>query len=106
MVLDAGTLGNILTILQILAIISGGIWFSARMEAKIGALTSAHANFVSRLDKVDGKLDGFNNVLVQLAKQEERMTAQDSRLQELSMRIDTVRFISQADGTKPVRRKG
>jgi hypothetical protein len=105
MVLDAAQLGNILTIFQILAILAGGVWFSARMENKIQMLTSAHVNFMNRLDKVDIKLDGFNTVMVKLATQEERMAAQDARMQELSMRIDTIRFINQSAEAKTVQRK-
>lgn len=96
MQLDAATLGNILTIFQILGILGGGLWAIARVEAKIGNLTISHSNFVGRLDKMDNKLDAFNNVLIQLAKQEERMTAQDLRLQELSARLDSMRFLQHA----------
>lgn len=104
MTLNAADLGNILTILQILAILGGGIWFSARMEAKIQLLANAHTTFTSRLDKVDTKLDSLTTVTVQLAKQEERMANQDTRMQELSMRIDTLRFVQSVD-PKPSRRK-
>lgn len=105
MVLDGQSLGNILTLLQILGILGGGVWFYAGVKGEIKALSAGHLEFVKKLEKVDNKLESFNGVLIQLAKQEERMTAQDTRLQELSMRIDTMRFIGQTEAAKASRRK-
>lgn len=98
--LDGQTLGNILTILQICAIVGGFVYFSARMENKIVLLANAHQSFIQRLDKVDSKLDGLTVVTTQIARQEERMVAQDQRMQEISNRLDTAKFVGQFDSSR------
>ncbi len=75
--------------LQIFTLAVGGIFALGKIDSRLKTLTNAHEGFVSRLDKVDIKLEGFGAALIQLAKQEERMTAQDARLQELSNRSDS-----------------
>ena len=83
-------LGNILTIMQIVAILGGGMFFLYRMEGKIQIVTSTQSGFIQRLDKVDIKLDSLTTVIVQLAKQEQRLDGCDARIQELVNRIDSI----------------
>lgn len=74
--------------LNVVTLIVGGLYALAKVDTRLQSLTSAHEGFVERLNKVDTKLEAFGSTLIQLAKQEERMNAQDTRLQELSSRID------------------
>lgn len=97
--MDAAGLNSVLTILQIAIIILGGFYFLWKIESKLQILTVSYNTVTSRLDKVDIKLDGLTAIAIQLAKQEERMNAQDNRVQELSNRIEVVKFV-QSDNVK------
>lgn len=103
MALDAQSFNNVLTILQILGILGGGVWFYAGIKQEVKSLATSSIEFAKKLEKVDQKLEGFNGVLIQLAKQEERMTSQDQRLQELSSRIAMLQ-LTQQELAKPSRR--
>jgi peptidoglycan hydrolase CwlO-like protein len=85
--LDAQSLNNLLTILQILSLVGGGFYFLWRVESKLTNLMVSTTNTQSHLDKVDARVEKLSDVVIQLAKQEERMDAMDSRIQELSNRI-------------------
>jgi hypothetical protein len=85
--MDAGQLSNVLMVLQILSILGGGFYFLWRVDTKLVVLTTTQAGFISRLDKVDIKLENLSAVVIQLAKQEARMDAIDTRLQELANRV-------------------
>lgn len=100
-------IGNILTIMQIIAILGGGMFFLYRMEGKIQLISATQSGFVTRLDKVDIKLDTLTDVVVQLAKQEQRLDSTDSRVQELATRIDGMTHIYELgfEGAKKITRK-
>jgi hypothetical protein len=104
---DAATLGNWLTLLQIVAILGGGMFFLYRMEGKIQLVTSTQDSFIHRLEKVDEKLEQLTSVIIQLAKQEQRMDAADARVQELSTRIDGMTHIYELgfEGKRVIRRR-
>lgn len=76
--------------LNVMTLVVGGLYALAKVDAKLQSLTNAHEGFVERLNKMDTKLEAFGSTLVQIAKQEERMNAQDIRVQELSSRLDFV----------------
>lgn len=79
------TMGNLL---QIIAMLLGGLYFIWVMEKKISILAINHTNFSERLTKIDIELQALAKITVEIARQDERMTAQDKRLQELSVRIE------------------
>lgn len=79
------SVGNLL---QIVAMLAGGFYFLYTMKGEMSILTVIQKQFASRLDKIDQELVLLSKVTVDLARQDERMTAQDKRLQELSIRID------------------
>lgn len=85
--MDSAQLGNALMVLQILSIIGGGLYFLWRVDNKLVVLTSNQSNFMNRMDKVDKKLDDLSTVVVSIAKQEARMDAIDTRVQELANRV-------------------
>lgn len=73
--------------LNVLSLIGGGLYALAKVDSRLEVLSNAHVSFVQRLDKVDTKLNGLNDVVIQIAKQESRMDAIDQRMQALSDRI-------------------
>jgi len=104
---------NMGTILQILTMIIGGGYFLWQMKAELAVVHSHQSAFSKALEKMDQEITILSNATVDIARQDERMNAQDSRLQELSNRLDlvinsrpkvikTVRMIHQ---TQPPRRK-
>lgn len=105
--MDPANLGNVLTAMQIVAILGGGMFFLYRMEGKIQLVTASQSGFIARLDKVDEKLESLTGVIIQLAKQEQRMDATDNRVQELSTRIDGMTHIYELgfEGSKVIRRR-
>lgn len=75
-------------LVNILSIAVGGLYALAKLDARFQVLANAHESFVDRLNKMDLRLEVLNETLVALAKQEERMNAQDRRIQELASRLD------------------
>ena len=79
------TMGNLI---QIVAMLLGGLYFLYTIKQEIALLANSQRNFVERLGKIDTDLAQLANVTIEIARQGERMTAQDRRLQELSNRMD------------------
>lgn len=79
------TMGNII---QIVVILISGLIFLYRMESRLVLLTNIQENFTQRLSKIDAELEKLASVTIQIARQDERMTAQDVRLQEFSNRLE------------------
>jgi prefoldin subunit 5 len=100
MSLDFDTKVGIGTIIEVIAFGGGGIWFVWTMKTAIELLTQSLKTVIGRLDKVDEEIDKLKEVVVTLAKQEERLAAQDKRAQELSIRLDSFKntVTSQVEG--------
>lgn len=81
------TMGNVL---QIVAMMLGGLYFVWIMEKKISLLALTQTNLTERLSKIDVELQQLTKITVDIARQDERMTAQDTRIQELSNRVEDV----------------
>lgn len=79
------TMGNIL---QIVAMLLGGLYFVWVMDKRIAILNMTQATFTERLTKIDVELQQLTKITVDIARQDERMTAQDTRVQELSNRVE------------------
>lgn len=79
---------NLGTLLNIAAMLAGGLYFLWEVKAKLSILTNSHQGLVERLDKVDHKLEALGQTTIIIARQEERMAAQDGRIQELSNRFN------------------
>lgn len=73
-----------------ISMLGGGLYALSRLDSRLQLLGSAHEIFVERLNKVDARLEAMGENMIQLVKQEERLNAQDARLQELSNRLDGV----------------
>ena len=81
------TMGNVL---QIVAMMLGGLYFVWVMEKKISILAITQTALTDRLTKIDVELQQLTKITVDIARQDERMTAQDTRIQELSNRVEDV----------------
>lgn len=103
--MDTGHLISVIGIaLNVLSLIGGGLYALAKVDSRLEVLSNAHVSFVQRLDKVDTKLNGLNDVVIQIAKQESRLDAVDQRMQALSDRISEC--VSKVDDLiTPTRRK-
>jgi hypothetical protein len=81
-------IGNILQILQILVILSGGLFFLYQIKAQLIVISSIQQNLGDRLRQLEVEIKQLAEVTIDLAKQGERMTALDLRMTNLSTRID------------------
>ena len=86
--IDQNTLGNILQILQIFVILSGGLFFLYQIKAQLIVLTSVQSTLGGRLELLETEIKKLSEVTIDLAKQGERMTALDLRMTTLSTRLD------------------
>lgn len=73
---------NLVAVLQLLAFVGGGIWL-------ISALKSVQQTQNIRLAAVEGELHALRNVVVDLARQGERIAAMDQRMLSQGARIDS-----------------
>lgn len=91
---------NVGTLLQIIAMIGGGIWFLWKMDVKISLLVqrldnnikerdAQHTANLTRFTNIDLQLKELIDTTIKIARAEERMDAVDIRIQELSNRIDS-----------------
>lgn len=78
---------NLGTVLEIIAMVGSIAYFVYSMKTELAVLANSHRLSISRLDSVDSKLEKLSTVIVDLARQEERMNAQDTRINEISNRV-------------------
>ena len=79
------TMGNLL---QIIAMLLGGLYFVWVMEKKIALLTVTQTTFAAKLTEIDTEVKNITKITVEMAIQNERLVALDKRLNELSIRIE------------------
>lgn len=79
------TMGNVL---QIIAMLLGGLYFIWVMEKKISLLAITQTNFAGKLSEIETEVKNLTKITLEIAVQGERMNALDRRLNELSIRID------------------
>lgn len=90
MEISAGNLIAIIGILlNVLAMVGGGYAALTRIDGRLQLLTKTHDGFADRLNKVDARLELFGSSIVTIAKQEERMSAQDQRMNFIAQRFDS-----------------
>lgn len=81
----------IVSIVQLIVIALGGLWFVWTIKAKLDLLIQEtglkHQANLLKFNEIDSKLNGLVEASIQLAKQEIRMNNMDERVQELSNRI-------------------
>lgn len=86
MVIDATvSIGNLL---QMLVMLGAGIWFLYTVKGELSTLAQIQKQFAERLDRIDKELELLSKTTIEIAKQEVRMNNIDSRLQELSNRLE------------------
>lgn len=79
---------NIGNLLQIIIMLGGGIYFLYSIKTEMAVMGNIQKNFSDKLTRVDLQLEELARVIIEMAKQGERMLAQDVRMQELSNRLD------------------
>lgn len=79
------TMGNVL---QIVAMLLGGLYFVWIMEKKISILALTQTNFSNKLIEIETEVKNITRITVEMAIQNERLVALDKRLNELSIRIE------------------
>lgn len=79
------SMGNIL---QIFAMLFGGLFFLYRMEARLIVLSAVQETFVNRLTNLETEVKKLADVTVEIARQDERMTSQDLRINTIAIRVD------------------
>lgn len=80
---------------EILTFIAGAVWFVSKLNSQISIILNQNhlerESNVLRFSEIETQLRELIKATVQLARQEERLSAQDARLQELSHRIDIIK---------------
>ena len=74
--------------IQLSAILIGGFFFVWEMRTKLLMLTDQHSTFANRLQKIDDEIVVITKFSIEIARQQERMLAQDQRIQEISNRLE------------------
>ena len=91
------------TLIQVAVLIGGGLWFVWEMRTRMALLGNAQHKFIERPTRIDDQLENLAKVTIEIARQDERMNAQDARIQELSNRLDLTRAPHKP---VPARRRG
>lgn len=86
--LTDSNLGHVLQILQILAMVAGGLFFLYQIKAQLILMAASQQNLSDRLKQLEVEIKQLAEVTIDLAKQGERMTALDLRMTNLSTRVD------------------
>jgi len=90
---------NIGTLIQLFSILGGGAFVIMRIQTQLALLVQEkrieHTTNVSRFDTIDGRfnsldkeLETLTRVVIDLAKQDERINAMEQRLQDLVNKVD------------------
>jgi hypothetical protein len=80
---------NLGMILQTLAIVAGGIFFLWEMKLQLNLLKQNQNQIDIKLEAISLKVNELGQAAIQIARQDERLNAQDLRIQELSNRVAT-----------------
>ena len=105
------TLDNMKSVIEIASFAIGGFWFISNLKYQIATVITQHKiefeNTNERFREIETQLQDLIKATVQLARQEERLNAQDQRLQELSLRIESIREKTKGVviNTTPAKRK-
>lgn len=89
------TVGNILTIL---ALAGSAAIFLYRLEGKLLILHNTQNTFTNQLDKIDKELEKLSQVTIDMARQDERISAQDMRLNMIAQRLDI--YVTKVDSKR------
>lgn len=74
-------------ILQTIAIAVGGLFFLWQMKLELNLLKVNQQQVDVKLENITQKVNELGHAAIQIARQDERITAQDLRIQELSNRV-------------------
>lgn len=102
---------NLGTIIQSVVIIIGGFYFLWNLKSELKLLIQEtnirHDNNLKEFENINKKLEGLSQATIEIARQDERMTSQDIRLNNLAVRLDEyLSKILAAPPSVPRRSKG
>lgn len=80
---------NLGHILQLFAIIGGGVWFLWEMRAKLALLAVKQQDLLVKVDKIDSDVDKLSQVTIQIARQDERINAFERRIEDINTAMAT-----------------
>jgi hypothetical protein len=81
------SLGNIITIIGLLV---GGLAFAFRIDGTVSRLKDGESNTVDRISAVERDLSKITDVLVTLARQDERLNSHADRIRSLEESVGRV----------------
>ncbi len=84
----------------------GGLFFLYRMEARLIVLSTVQETFTAKLREMETELKKLAEVTIEIARQDERMTSQDLRINTIALRLDEYLRISKEARQVPRRGRG
>lgn len=81
-------LNVLLQVLNILAILGSVAFFVFKIDKRLAVVDHILSTVTGRIEKIDKDLERLAHVTIEIARQDERMTAQDVRITQLSSRLD------------------
>ena len=79
------SMGNIL---QIAAMLGGGLYFLFSIKAELIKMSTIQEMFTNRLSILETDIKKLSEVTIEMARQNERMTSQDNRINTITLRLD------------------
>lgn len=68
----------------------GGIYFVIRMEANLKIIADKFEDIKKDVESIEAKVENHGLALVKLSNQEDRLVAMDTRMNELSRRLEGI----------------
>ncbi len=81
---------NLSHIITLISMFGGGIYFVIRMEANLKIIADQFEDIKKDVKSIEAKVENHGLALVKLSNQEDRLVAMDTRMNELSRRLEGV----------------
>lgn len=85
---------NLSHIITLISMIGGGFYFVARMEANLKLIADKFEDIKRDVESIEAKVENHGLALVKLSNQEDRLVAMDTRMNELSRRMENIGIVS------------
>ncbi len=81
---------NLSHIITLISMFGGGIYFVIRMEANLKIIADKFEDIKKDVESIEAKVENHGLALVKLSNQEDRLVAMDTRMNELSRRLEGI----------------
>lgn len=81
---------NLSHIITLISMFGGGIYFVIRMEANLKVIADRFEDIKKDVESIEAKVENHGLALVKLSNQEDRLVAMDTRMNELSRRMENL----------------